>query len=164
MLAAMGSADQWKCFFPLYAARYVSSPVFIANAVFDPTSFRIGAQVADSSDTHIRSCLQSLIAGQGGSGKVANALRSNQWKGGSSGSCSGAESQAAQGAASAVYRGTADLVAQKRNIVAYIETGAVQHCMVTGSTWTGSSMNGTKLRDAVGNWVSGRSSKNALYI
>ena len=60
----MDASSRWKCWFPSYFLRFVSSPVYIINSDIDPTALVIGQQLDNYSNTNWM-CVNGIAQARG---------------------------------------------------------------------------------------------------
>lgn len=81
--SAVGASGLWKCWFPSYFLRYVSTPVFVVNSDIDPVALVIGQQMSDFSFANYV-CLFSILSARGKKPFCSTAIFSNSTKSSSS--------------------------------------------------------------------------------
>ncbi|CAI5535660.1 unnamed protein product, partial [Closterium sp. Naga37s-1] len=75
--AAMSPVNQWRCFFPHQALRFVSSPVLAVNSLFDYRALMLGNQLP-ANQAQATACLRQ-IAKEGGT-DLLRLVTSQSWR------------------------------------------------------------------------------------
>ncbi|CAI5461772.1 unnamed protein product [Closterium sp. Yama58-4] len=170
LFVAMTPANQWQCFFPHQALRFVSSPVLAVNSLFDYRALMLGNQLP-ANQAQATACLRQ-IAKEGGT-DLLKLVNSQTWRqdrsalaeiqsggalfpGGAAAAeapvCAPEEHRAVLNVAWQMIQYTDAASLELGPTVSTFVTPAIAHCALTSPKWDSLMDKGVTLRDAVTTW------------
>eukprot|EP00475_Leptophrys_vorax_P020340 TRINITY_DN2780_c0_g1_i1.p1 TRINITY_DN2780_c0_g1~~TRINITY_DN2780_c0_g1_i1.p1 ORF type:complete len:419 (+),score=-12.41 TRINITY_DN2780_c0_g1_i1:118-1374(+) len=159
---AHNASERWRCFFPQYALRFISSSVFIVNTLFDYAALRIGNQLPDKT-THIHRCLDDVVADLP---RVTSALHHDSWRDlpiANGSACKQDEWQAVLGVAGEMLGEVRQITEEKRRVSAYL-VDKVAHCTTVFASWAKLEAAGAiGLRSAITRWYFDSNQSDRFY-
>ncbi|GJP46412.1 hypothetical protein CLOM_g5703 [Closterium sp. NIES-68] len=155
--------EAWKCMLPEYSLKTVSRPVFITNALFDYTALKLYNQLRDTTYQVNNRCLRQIIWSQG---SLQKAVTSNQWKpfNPKPGECDATSRSIIQATVTDLFNRMKSSVEGEKNLVGFLASDCVGHCVATTSQWFSPPRNNTYMKDAVVNWFKGKLLGGKLYF
>eukprot|EP00475_Leptophrys_vorax_P032605 TRINITY_DN5051_c0_g2_i1.p1 TRINITY_DN5051_c0_g2~~TRINITY_DN5051_c0_g2_i1.p1 ORF type:complete len:231 (+),score=7.55 TRINITY_DN5051_c0_g2_i1:91-693(+) len=155
---AYAESQKWVCFFPPYALREITTPLFIFHAYFDYIAIMIGNQLPYNA-TYAGPCLNELMFKPG----VLEAIRTKTWDTlvWSSTKCTPGEREALLSLAYKLYSTLSTLVKRKNNMSIFLHK-SITHCAWFNGLWLAFSIQGTSLRDEFTGWL--RKPKDDTFV